>query len=203
VTVDDAPRSRSERQAQTRARLIDVARRLFLHDGYAATSLDRVAVEAGYSKGAVYSNFSGKEELCLAVLDSIHEQQIAGVVEAFTGEGDLDAHIDAFTEWARSGIGRPRAMALEVEFAAVARHSTYVADELRERHRRIRRTAACLVRHVADQEGFELEQTPEAVATVLLSLGIGLGALRSLEHDLDVGVVADTMRALLRGSHRA
>jgi AcrR family transcriptional regulator len=40
---------------------------LFLRDGYAATSLEKVADEAGYSKGAVYSNFWNKDELCLAV----------------------------------------------------------------------------------------------------------------------------------------
>ena len=52
--------TRAERQAQTRVKLIDVARSMFLEDGYGATSLDRVALEAGFSKGAVYSNFQGK-----------------------------------------------------------------------------------------------------------------------------------------------
>ena len=55
--------TRAERQAQTRERLIEVAREMFLSDGYAATSLDKVAVRAGFSKGAVYSNFAGKEQL--------------------------------------------------------------------------------------------------------------------------------------------
>ena len=40
----------------------------------------------------------------------------------------------------------------------------------------------------------------DQAATTLLSLGIGLGTLRSLDHSIDVGVFADTMRALLRGS---
>ena len=64
--------SRSESQAQTRLRLVATARTLFLTDGYAATSLERVAAEAGFSKGAVYSNFAGKDDRCLAVLDTIH-----------------------------------------------------------------------------------------------------------------------------------
>ena len=63
--------SRAESQALTRQRLVDVARDLFLREGYAKTSLERVAEEAGFSKGAVYSNFGGKDDLCLAVLDSI------------------------------------------------------------------------------------------------------------------------------------
>ena len=40
----------------------------FLAHGYNGTSLERVADAAGSSKGAVYGNFAGKEELCLAVL---------------------------------------------------------------------------------------------------------------------------------------
>jgi len=62
--------SRAGRQAQTREALIRTAHELFLSDGYQVTSLDRVALEAGFSKEAVYSNFAGKEELCLAVQSS-------------------------------------------------------------------------------------------------------------------------------------
>ena len=53
--------TRPESQARTRAELIATARDLFLSDGYAGTSLERVAEAAGYSKGAVYSNFASKK----------------------------------------------------------------------------------------------------------------------------------------------
>ncbi|WP_019143852.1 TetR/AcrR family transcriptional regulator [Aeromicrobium massiliense] len=202
-TASQTARSRAARQAETRRRLIDVARRMFLDDGYAATSLDKVAVEAGYSKGAVYSNFSGKEELCLAVLDSLHERQVEGVVSAFSGEGDLDARIDAFARWARSNVGRPRAMALEVELAVAARHSAYVAEELRRRHREIRSATAGLIREVVEGEGLRLAYSYEEAATVLLSLGVGLGALRSIDHEVDVELFGTAMRALLAGATRA
>lgn len=201
-TASQTARSRAARQAETRRRLIDVARRMFLDDGYAATSLDKVAVEAGYSKGAVYSNFSGKEELCLAVLDSLHERQVEGVVSAFSGEGDLDSRIDAFAQWARANVGRPRAMALEVELAVAARHSAYVAEELRRRHREIRTATAGLIRAVVEGEGLRLSYSYEEAATVLLSLGVGLGALRSIDHEVDVELFGTAMRALLAGATR-
>src|SRR5699024_6872801 len=63
------PPSRQERQQQTRAALLDTARMVFSEDGYHAARLERIAREAGYSKGAVYSNFAGKADLFLAVLD--------------------------------------------------------------------------------------------------------------------------------------
>ena len=143
--------TRAQRQAQTRERLVEVARELFLADGYNATSLDKVAVAAGFSKGAVYSNFSGKEELCMAVLDTIHEEQISGVVAAFTVDADLDGRIDAFASWAREKLGHPRWTALEVEFAAVARQSPWVATELVKRHRMLVAARSDLfVRVIAD-----------------------------------------------------
>lgn len=200
MTIEGARVTRAERQAQTRESLIAVARDMFLGDGYAATSLDKVALRAGFSKGAVYSNFSGKEELCMAVLDSIHEEQIEGVVTAFTQDTDLDGRIEAFAAWAREGLGRPRWTALEVEFAAIARQSPYVATELVKRHREIVDATAQLIKQVTSEAGIELNIPAEQAATVLLSLGIGLGALRSLDNQVDVGVFADTMRALLKSS---
>jgi len=194
---DLKPISRAERQAQTRERLIEKATQMFLTDGYAATSVDHVALEAGFSKGAVYSNFSGKEELCLAVLDVIHEEQVEAVIAAFSTETDLGGRIDAFTEWAREGLGKPRWTALEVEFAAAARHSPYVAAELAKRHRAIREAIAALVKSVLAEAGVEIAMSPDQAATALLSLGIGLGAMRSLDSTVDVEAFGATMRVML------
>ena len=192
--------SRAERQALTRESLIAMARDLFLADGYAATSLDRVALEAGFSKGAVYSNFAGKEELCMAVLDSIHQEQIEGVLSAFAKDTDLDGRIDAFVEWAREGLGRPRWTALEVEFAGIARQSPYVALELVKRNREITDALTELIAGVVRQENLDITLTPRNAATALLSLGIGLGAMRSLDSSIDVDIFGGIIRALLAPS---
>ena len=179
--------SRAERQAQTREKLIAVARELFIADGYAATSLDKVAEAAGFSKGAVYSNFSGKEELCMEV------------VEAFTTETDFDGRIEAFTRWARTQLGNPLETALEAEFSAAARQSTYVAEQLRNRHRAITAEIARLLRTVVEEAGYDVAFDPDKAAVALLSLGIGMGAMRSLDARLDVDIAGETMRTLLRG----
>ncbi|WP_066586005.1 TetR/AcrR family transcriptional regulator [Cellulomonas timonensis] len=65
----EAPPTRGERQQQTRSALIDAARTVFARDGYHRARLEAIAHEAGYSKGAVYSNFDGKAALFLAVID--------------------------------------------------------------------------------------------------------------------------------------
>jgi AcrR family transcriptional regulator len=77
-----APRqrlTREEKKAQTRERLVDAASRVFARQGFAATTLDEVAEEAGLTKGAVYSNFDSKEDLVRAVLDERLERQLLAI----------------------------------------------------------------------------------------------------------------------------
>lgn len=61
--------SRAESTAATRTELLDAARRVFLERGYHGASLDLVAREAGYTKGAVYSAFGGKAQMFFAVFE--------------------------------------------------------------------------------------------------------------------------------------
>ena len=61
--------SRAESKQATRADLLDAARRVFVERGYHGASLDLVAREAGYTKGAVYSAFGSKGRMFLAVYD--------------------------------------------------------------------------------------------------------------------------------------
>jgi AcrR family transcriptional regulator len=99
--------TRSETQALTRLRLLKSARELFRRDGYAVTSLDRIAEAAGYSKGAVYSNFDGKEAIFLAVLESENEENLKGLLERLDGASEMPDIVDILAEWAdeRSQFG--------------------------------------------------------------------------------------------------
>jgi AcrR family transcriptional regulator len=69
-----SPRERIRRQprAQTRQELLDAAARVFARRGFRGASVEAVSEEAGFSTGAVYSNFASKEELFL----SLYEERI-------------------------------------------------------------------------------------------------------------------------------
>lgn len=84
--------SRQEKRAQTRAALLDAAERLWAQHGIRGASLDEIAAQAGMTKGAVYSNFTGKTDLILALLDRYTQVEI--------GDGTLARLRDG---------GRPRA----------------------------------------------------------------------------------------------
>ena len=65
-----APRrlSRKERQAETRKGLLDAAERVFIRDGFAGSSVESITADAGFTRGAFYSNFKTKEELFVELL---------------------------------------------------------------------------------------------------------------------------------------
>jgi AcrR family transcriptional regulator len=60
--------TRKEKQAETRRRLIDAAEQVFLRRGLEGSSVEEIAAEAGYTRGAFYSNFKGKDELFVELL---------------------------------------------------------------------------------------------------------------------------------------
>ena len=67
--------TRKQRQAQTRARLLEAAQRVFLRRGLQGSSVEEIAAEAGFTRGAFYSNFESKNQLFIELL---HERVYSG-----------------------------------------------------------------------------------------------------------------------------
>src|SRR5947208_14753248 len=89
--------SRDERRRQTREELLEVAAGVFRELGYHRASVDLVAEAAGYTKGAVYSNFSGKDDLFLAVFDRETERRLRAVTQAVGAQRDQRSRATAGT----------------------------------------------------------------------------------------------------------
>jgi AcrR family transcriptional regulator len=195
--------SRAESQAHTRETLVQTAKRMFLRDGYAATSLEKVADEAGYSKGAVYSNFRNKDQLCLAVVDSIRGDQAQRMARALGGAGTLEDMLIAFQRWADATIGDQAWTVFEVEFATRARQDLVVREELAQRNADIRAAVARLLAGHAEEFGIELPMPAEDCATALLSLGVGLGVQRAIDPDVGIDVLPGVIRLLAGGSSKS
>jgi AcrR family transcriptional regulator len=188
---------RTETQARTRELLVTKARVLFLRDGYHATSLEKVSEVAGFSKGAVYSNFRNKTELALAVIDAVQADEVEALVKAMSSDKTLKGRIDAFGTWAARRVGNVGWTLLEVELATHARKDHALREELAARDRAILDAFTGLLRAHEKQLGAKARLPAEVLAPALLSLGIGLGVQRTINPDVRISVLTDTVRALL------
>jgi AcrR family transcriptional regulator len=197
--------TRAERQAQTREDLIDAAEELFTAHGFHATSLDAVAVAAGYTKGAVYSNFSSKEDLFFAVYERRVERHVEHVSGLFEGADDAGEGILRVVA-AVGDLRRRRAdgwMAVFLEFwTHVLRHPEHRA-RFGEAHRRAVEPFRVALERFAEQRGIELAIPADQLATSLFAMENGIGLERltdpeSADADLPVRLVELIFEGLVR-----
>ncbi|MGH9136729.1 MAG: TetR/AcrR family transcriptional regulator [Acidimicrobiales bacterium] len=190
--------SRQESQERTRGRLLDTAAKEFLRRGYHGTSLDRVAELAGYSKGAVYSNFESKEELCLAVLDRHYgEQFVALSNELAVAERTPEARIAAVQPWWEKLASEQDWRLLETEVILQARFSKRLRSTLVRRQRSARNFVAQLLEEQREELGLTLPFSPDHLAVALLGLGAAIATQRVFEPDLPPEILTETIGALL------
>jgi len=82
--------NREESRAQTRQALLAAAAKVIAKRGFGGTSVEHVAAEAGYTRGAFYSNFKGKDDLFIELLRDDHVEMMKTFYELFVDAGNLD-----------------------------------------------------------------------------------------------------------------
>ena len=113
-------RTQAERRASTRSALLEAAAKGFSRYGYGNVILEQVAADAGYTRGALYHLFAGKEELALSVVEWVAEtweQQVWQLADNGAEPVDvLTSLVRGHVAFCRLDIARVM-MALRVEFA--------------------------------------------------------------------------------------
>jgi AcrR family transcriptional regulator len=186
--------SRVDSQKRTRQQLVRTATELFLRDGYFATSLDRVADAAGYSKGAVYSNFASKDELCLAVLDAVLAERAREIARAVVGATSFPERVSAVERWAESMIADGGWSTLEIEFGSQVRSNPALGTAFAQRASSARAVIAEVLSAGAAEAGRALPLPADELATAVLALGLGLAAQRSVDPSVSVRALGNTIR---------
>lgn len=125
--------TREQSRAQTRERLLASAAVVFTREGYGGASCDRIAEEAGYSKGALYSNFASKDELFLELVDHYAGAEAEALCRRLDEAEGADAVIDAVCAWAAGLQHEPDLRLLVLDLARRAKGD----PELAERHSRL------------------------------------------------------------------
>lgn len=181
-------RSRQEaRTAATRQRLLAAAETIFARDGFEAARLEDIAALAGYTRGAFYANFEGKEDIFFALLEQWVSERVAEVKALLEKQESPEARLRALREHYAQSVKDRRLVLLSLEFKLFAIRHPDTHARLRARHQRLRACGANIVRRVAKALGRTLPISSSAAAT-------GLGALSRalvLEHLFDQTAVTD------------
>jgi AcrR family transcriptional regulator len=191
--------SRTESQQQTRARILEAARDCFTRAGYAGASVDMIAEAAGYSKGAVYSNFEGKEAIFLELL----EQHMRGEVlisGSFVPDGaSAEEAIDRIAARYATDPTDLDWCLLSIEFALHATRSPAFAARRSALFDRHYQDVAVIIRAIADLAGAHVAEPARAAAT-FIALRQGLALDRSQPRPaLDIADVQRTLADWMRG----
>jgi AcrR family transcriptional regulator len=129
-------RTQADRRARTRNALLETAARGLSRHGYASLVLERVASEAGYTRGALYHLFASKEDLALAVVRWVEETWSAEVGQPAARESDpvsaLLALARAHAVYCRRDVARVM-MTLRVEFAGQSHPVGRAIEEIGDR----------------------------------------------------------------------
>ncbi len=175
--------TREEARGQTRERLLDAAALVFKQQGYNGASMDAVAEAAGYTKGAVYSNFATKADLFLALLERYVAREAtleAAQLESGTIEDFIDGLDRTMEHQTRDD---PEWVLLQVEFFLAAARDPAIREKYLAGSEEMRQASGQTLDAKLAEIGVKSPFNGRELAILLNSLGAGLALNFHLEPD--------------------
>jgi AcrR family transcriptional regulator len=175
--VDQRTRAAREQGREARDELLAAALRVFASRGYEQAGVDEIAAAAGYSKGALYWHFSGKQDLLLALLEERVDAPMRAMVALLeSAPPDRDMSLEASREFAERLRRHRDAVLLEREYWTLAIRDPELRARYAERQTELRgalaRALEARARHLGTPD---LPIPAEDVARIVMSIIGGLG----------------------------
>lgn len=162
--------TRDESRARTRELLLESARRVFARGGYGGASVDVIAEEAGFSKGAFYSNFPSKESIFLELL-ARHMAREAAELDALLTRDDPLTEVQ---DWLRTLNRDADWSLLAMELQLHAHRSPAFAVEYEKLNAAHRARLGALLTGLFSAKGKSLPCPAGDLAAALMALAQGL-----------------------------
>lgn len=185
-------------RGEVRDRILDAASKVFAAEGFAGATIDAIGQAAGFTKGAVYSNFESKDELFLALVDREFElrgEQIAVALDSSGGDRAAAAR-----EVSRSVLDSVRNNSdyyvLLVEYWLRAQRD----PQLRERLIGRRRAAADQALHIVEStDAVPSDRRLVDVAQLVVTINLGVAMEEALRPgSINPDLLAELITALLQ-----
>lgn len=176
---------REERKEETRRELIESATRVFKERGFHAASLEQIARDAGYTTGAIYFHFGGKDELFLAAFESYALTRVGEITEIHrTSDGALPQRERAFADqWMARQAADPAFMIVALEFFVHSLRHPPLREALAARQAAVRLALGRLLEQDLRAEDIRAALPAQNLATVMRELGVGMAMAKLLDPD--------------------
>lgn len=178
------------RRSEVRTRILDAAMEVFAAEGFDGASLNMIASAAGFTKGAVYSNFASKDELFLALIDRQITQRSESVLASLQDvDGDQTALAQMVGQRLMDSIhANPQWQILFFEFCLRALRDADVRARFVEQRRAVRARVVQITDHLRTRLGLT-GLSAESLTMLVIGLSNGL----AIEEMVDPGVVPPTL----------
>jgi AcrR family transcriptional regulator len=190
--------TREQQRHQTRERLLSSALEVFEARGYAESSLEEIAERAGYTRKAIYSNFSGKGELLLEIVErrfKSHIERIEAVLDEETSPERKTIDVGSmFADY----LTQERAWGkLFHEFCSVASRDEMIGSRFRDCYRARKEIIVRLVENEVRRRGIELTAPIERIVMGVFALFTGLSVEKMIDpEEVDEAVFGEMLGLL-------
>jgi AcrR family transcriptional regulator len=198
--VELARLTRVEQREVTRQRLIEAAARVFCRTGFEAAPIDLIAEEAGFSRGAFYSNFESKDELFVELISRHLDAEVTTLSHALDrikSAADLAPAI----ERRYRVLGEDHSWCLlTTEFQLYTMRGGMKAEEFGEIYESYRQRVGDLIAIHFERLGIESRLTPYEFGVSQIALAHGLALQRAANQSLKDTLPARALATFVRGA---
>jgi AcrR family transcriptional regulator len=176
--------TREQSKAITRERLLEAARRVFARSGFHGASVEEVASEAGFSTGALYSNFDGKEDLFLVLMEREIDEHAREISDAVRMRASVAERArGGARQWMTMIEREPEVLLLFMEFWAYGVREAEVRPKVAARFAQIRTLLTSLIVDAAREFDLELDIPAEQLAVAIDALADGIARQKLADPD--------------------
>jgi AcrR family transcriptional regulator len=193
--------TREQSRAATRERLLAAARSVFARSGFHGASVEEIASEAGFSTGALYSNFDGKEDLFLVLMEREIAEHAREIVEAVRRRASVAERArGGARQWMTMIEREPEVLLLFMEFWAYGVRDAAVRPKVAERFAQMREVLTGLIADGVREFEVELALPAEQLAIAIDALADGIARQKLADPDAVPDELMGRVLALLLGA---
>jgi len=182
--------TREQSKAHTRERLLAAARSAFASSGFHGASVEDIASRAGFSTGALYSNFDGKEDLFLVLMEREIEEHSREIAKAVAERSSVAERATGGAQrWMTMIEREPELLLLFMEFWAYGVRDVDVRPKVAARFAQVRRLLTKLIQDGVREFDLQLALPAEQLAVAVDALADGIARQKLA----DPGAVPDDL----------